>query len=212
MMDMKKLLFILSCFSVCAVASADAVIASCTSSIDAEDLEVAHTFDPSNSLYGLLPGLSVIQTGSSPWDDAASMTVRGMGSFNGNNVLIVIDGVPGRDLSLLNVGEIESIKVLKDAASLALYGNRGADGAIVITTRKGIEDGLKIAVDYNYSLQTPFRIPQMANNYEYASALNEALANDGYAPRYSSANIQAMKNGQMTDIFPNVNWQDEVLR
>ena len=209
MMDMKKLLFILSCFSICAVASAQDFQAN---TIDAEDLEVAHTFDPSNSLYGLLPGLSVIQTGSSPWDDAASMTVRGMGSFNGNNVLIVIDGVPGRDLSLLNVGEIESIKVLKDAASLALYGNRGADGAIVITTRKGIEDGLKIAVDYNYSLQTPFRIPQMANHYEYASALNEALANDGYAPRYSSANIQAMKNGQMTDIFPNVNWQDEVLR
>lgn len=181
-------------------------------SVSGEELEVAHTYNPGNSLYGLIPGLSVMQSGSAPWDNAPAMTVRGYGSFNGNNVLVVIDGVPGRDLSLLNVGEIESIKVLKDAASLALYGNRGADGAIVITTRKGIEDGLKIAVDYGYSLETPFRIPEMAGNHAYASALNEALVNDGYSPRYSSSDLAAMQNGTMTDVFPNVNWQDQVLR
>ena len=209
MTDMKKVLIIMTSLFLGTALNAQDFEAN---TITGEQLEISNTFDPSNSLYGLIPGLSVIQTGSSPWDNAASMTVRGMGSFNGNNILIVIDGVPGRDLSLLNVGEIESIKVLKDAASLALYGNRGADGAIVITTRKGIDDGLKIAVDYNYELQTPFRMPQMANNYEYATALNEALVNDGYAPRYSAANISAMKNGQMLDVFPNVNWQDEVLR
>ena len=206
---MKKLLIIFSCFVVCALAAAQDFKAN---SITAEELEVANSFDPSNSLYGRLSGLSVIQTGSLPWDDAASLTVSGLGSFNGNNILIVIDGVPGRDLSLLNVGEIEKITVLKDAVSLALYGNRGADGALLITTRKGIQDGLKISLDYNYSLQTPFRMPEMANNYEYAAAVNEALVNDGYAPRYSAANIQAMKSGQMTDLFPNVNWQDEVLK
>ena len=209
MTDMKKVLIILTCLVLGTSLYAQDFEAN---TITGDQLEISNTFDPSNSLYGLVPGLSVIQIGSTPWDNAASMTVRGMGSFNGNNILIIIDGVPGRDLSLLNVGEIESIKVLKDAASLALYGNRGADGALLITTRKGIEDGLKIAVDYNYSLETPFRMPQMANNYEYATALNEALLNDGYAPRYSAANISAMKNGQNLDIFPNVNWQDEVLR
>lgn len=181
-------------------------------SITAEDLEAAHTYNPGNSLYGLLPGLSVLQKGSAPWEDGPGLTVRGYGSFNGNNILIVIDGIPGRDLSLLNVDEIESITVLKDAASLALYGNRGADGAIVVTTKKGLKEGLKISADYNYSLKMPFRIPEMANNYEYAGALNEALVNDGYDPRYSAADITAMKNGQKLDIFPNVNWQDQVLR
>jgi TonB-dependent SusC/RagA subfamily outer membrane receptor len=166
---MKKLLIIFSCFAVCAAAAAQDFKAN---TVTAADLETANTFNPSNSLYGLLPGLSVIQTGSVPWDDAASLTVRGLGSFNGNNILIVIDGVPGRDLSLLNVGEIEKITVLKDAASLALYGNRGADGALLITTRRGVQEGLKISLDYNYSLQTPFRMPEMADNHEYASAVN----------------------------------------
>ncbi len=177
-----------------------------------EELEMAHTYNPSNSLYGLISGLTVLQTGTLPWDDAATLMVRGLGSFNGNNVLIIIDGVPGRNLSLLNVGEIESIKVLKDAASLAIYGNRGADGAILITTRRGIQKGLKIDVDYNYSLMTPFRLPKMANNYEYALALNEALANDGYAPRYSQTDLVAIKDRTMPDVFPTVNWQEEVLR
>ena len=104
-------------------------------SISADDLEAAHTYNPSNSLYGLIPGLSVLQKGSAPWEDGAGLTVRGYGSFNGNNILIVVDGIPGRDLSLLNVDEIESITVLKDAASLAIYGNRGACGVIVITTK-----------------------------------------------------------------------------
>jgi len=181
-------------------------------SVSGDDLDVANTYNPSNSLFGRIPGLAAMQVGSSPWDDAAALTIRGLGSFNGNNILIVIDGVPGRDLSLLNTGEIENITVLKDAASLALYGNRGADGAIVITTKKGIKDGLKIAADYNCSIQTPFRLPQMADNYEYASALNEALANDGLSPAYSAANLAAMKSGKQTDLFPNIDWQDQVLR
>ena len=181
-------------------------------SVTGEDLETADTYNPGNSLYGLLSGLSVMQSGSAPWEDAPLLAVRGYGSFNGNNVLVVIDGVPGRDLSLLNAGEIENITVLKDAASLALYGNRAADGVIVITTRTGKKEGLKISADYSYSLQTPFRMPRMADNYEYASALNEALVNDGNSPRYSAANLAAMKNGQMTDVFPNVDWQEQVLR
>ena len=63
-------------------------------SITAEDLEAAHTYNPGNSLYGLLPGLSVLQKGSAPWEDGPGLTVRGYGSFNGNNILIVIDGIP----------------------------------------------------------------------------------------------------------------------
>ena len=117
MTDMKKVLIILTGLVLGTALYAQDFEAN---TITGDQLEISNTFDPSNSLYGMIPGLSAIQTGSSPWDNAASMTVRGMGSFNGNNILIVIDGVPGRDLSLLNVGEIESIKVLKDAASLAL--------------------------------------------------------------------------------------------
>ena len=135
-------------------------------SIGREQLQKTASFNPYNSLYGQLPGLFVMQWGEESWSSTPSLSIRGIGSMNGNSVITVIDGVPFRDLSSLNVSEIENITVLKDAASLALYGNRGADGIIVVTTRNGSGCGLKVDADYNFGVSRNV-LSQSSSGYEF---------------------------------------------
>jgi TonB-linked SusC/RagA family outer membrane protein len=168
-------------------------------------------FNIFNSLYGLLPGLDVKQGGTSPWNPYCNVTVRGIGSFAGNNVLVLVDGVE-RDASNIDVNEIESVTILKDAAALALYGNRGADGVICFTTKRGGDHKLRTWVEYNSSIQQAFRIPSMTNAANYAKALNEARENDGLEDKYTQADILSMVKGEKTDILPNINWKNQLLR
>lgn len=139
-----------------------------------------------SNLYGLIPGLGVRQGENLPWDSAPDLNVRGVGSFGGNSVVVLVDGIE-RDAACLDREEVERITVLKDAASLALYGNRGADGIVAVTTRRGGDHGLRTRIDYNFSVQTPFRVPDMADAATYATAVNEALENDGLHPAIRSA-------------------------
>ncbi|MCF0176755.1 MAG: TonB-dependent receptor, partial [Bacteroidales bacterium] len=130
--------------------------------IGQEQLQKIRSFNPYNSLYGQLPGLFVMNGGAEPWVASPTLSIRGIGSMNGNSVITVIDGVPFRDLASLNVDEIESITVLKDAAALALYGNRGADGVIVVTTRNGSGKGLRLDTDMSGTL-----LSQTGVNHEF---------------------------------------------
>ena len=117
-----------------------------------------------SALYGLIPGLAVRQNGSGEWpeDCCPVLNVRGQGSFSGNSVLVLVDGIP-REPSSIDIDEVESVTVLKDAASLAIYGVRGADGAVLITTRRGGNHRLNLKAEYNFGVQTPFRIAKMAS-------------------------------------------------
>lgn len=177
--------------------------------VSAEQMRVSGATNVMNTLYGLLPGLSVRQDGTLPWDLTPALNVRGRGSNMGNSVLVLVDGVD-REIGDLNVEEIESVTVLKDAAALALYGNRGADGVVCITTKRGGNHKLRTRIDYTFGVQTPFRVPEMADGATYASAVNEALKNDGIDARYSQADIQALQKG--TSLLPDVNWKDQILR
>lgn len=164
-----------------------------------------------SALYGELAGLGVYQAGSTanPDDCYPTVNVRGNGSYSGNHVLVLVDGVE-RKASFVDVREVESVTVLKDAASLALYGIRGADGAILITTRRGGTDAIKIKTGYTFGVQTPFRVPQMASPLEYASAVNEARVNDGLSPLYSQTNLDQISAGN--SFIPTVDWQNLVLK
>ncbi|WP_106831446.1 SusC/RagA family TonB-linked outer membrane protein [Parabacteroides pacaensis] len=164
-----------------------------------------------NSLYGLLPGLSVRQSGTVPWSSGPAFNIRGEGSFQGNSILVLVDGVE-RDISRIDREEIESVTVLKDAASLALYGLRGADGVISLTSKRGSNQKLRTKINYQFTVQTPFRLPEMADAPTYAQAVNEALKNDGMQPRYTEGDITAMRNGTRPYLFPNINWVDEIMR
>ena len=164
-----------------------------------------------NAMYGLLPGLQLYQNGSGYWpaDIIPNLTVRGKGSYSGNHPLILIDGVV-RDPSEINVAEVESVTVIKDAASLAKWGVRGADGALMITTRRGGQEPFRLKTSVRTGLQIPYGIPKMASPGAYARALNEALANDGLPPYYSQANVASIEDGTGR-IIPTMDWQSAML-
>lgn len=178
------------------------------STVYADELEKNATFSPYNAIYGLLPGLSVMQ--NTAWDTEKSrLNVRGRGSLNGAAPLVVVDGFV-RPMEFINLSEIESISVLKDGAATALWGGRGANGVIVVTTKRGVYDKKDIQVNYKYGLGLPINQPEFADAYTYAQARNEALKNDGLQPDMDAEGFRTMAG--TSDLYPNVDWQKEALR
>lgn len=185
--------------------------AASVSGIASKELENSNSRNVLNQLYGRIPGLTVFQGNNLPWSMTPDIYVRGRGSFGGNHTIILVDGVE-RDVTLVNPQEIETIVVMKDAASLALYGNRGADGVINLITKRGGTHDKRIKAGYRATIEQPFRIPKMANAYNYANAVNEALDNDELAPRYSQRDLLWMSRGGNENILPDVDWMSQLLR
>ncbi len=142
--------------------------------VQGEKLIKSPAVDMSNSLAGRLPGLVVIQTSGEPGNDGARVSIRGTNTLGNNSPLVVIDGIPDRDggLGRLSPRDIESISVLKDA-SAAIYGARAANGAILVTTKRGKSGKPTISYDFNQGFAQPARVPQMASSAEYANIMNE---------------------------------------
>lgn len=182
------------------------------SSVKGEELMKRSNINPENALYGKLNGLFVRQSGG--YDDgegSPSMNIRGLGSLNNNNILVLVDGLE-RSLNSLVIEEIEEITVLKDAAALAPYGLRGANGVILVKTKRGKAGKTDIRVSYQHTITTPTRLPKMVNAATYAEAVNEGLANEGQDPRYTQQEIEAYRSGKYPTLFPNVDWVDATLR
>ncbi len=176
-----------------------------------KDLSKYFAINPTNALYGQIPGLTVKQYGGDWWGQSASLYVRGQANLNNTSApLVLVDGFE-RDLSTITVAEIESVTVLKDVGATAIYGQRGANGVILVTTKRGLDQGMQVDFSYEYSTNQAFRMPQMLNAYGYANAMNEALALDGQDYLYSREQLDAYKNGTYPEYYPNVNWTDEVL-
>lgn len=172
--------------------------------VNASAFEKSPYVDISKALYGKVAGLNVYQgIGASP-DNVSTL------SLHGNAPLILIDGFP-RDITDITSMEIESCYVLKDAAAAALYGTRGANGVVLITTKRGAKSGLKVNVDYNFGINTQFRSPEFADAYTYANSLNTALKNDGLDARYNSQELDAFRTGIYPYDFPNVDWWDQTI-
>ncbi len=149
-------------------------ITGAVSAVKGEALIKSPAVDLSNSLSGRLPGLVVIQQSGEPGYDGATISIRGTNTLGNNSPLVVIDGIPDRDggLGRLNPRDIESISVLKDA-SAAIYGARAANGAILVTTKKGSSGKPKVTYDFNQGFTQPTRVPKMSNAVEYANIMNE---------------------------------------
>ena len=177
------------------------------STIYSDELDKNATTSPYNAIYGLLPGLTVMQNTS--WGtDKSRLNVRGRGSLNGDTPLFVVDGF-ARPIEYINLSEIESISVLKDGAATALWGGRGANGVVLITTKRGMYSKKEIKVDYKFGLGLPVNQPEFADAYTYAKARNEALRYDGLQPDMDEASFLA---GGNSDLYPNVDWRKEALR
>lgn len=142
--------------------------------VQGEKLIKSPAVDISNSLAGRLPGLVVIQTSGEPGNDGAKISIRGTNTLGNSSPLVVIDGIPDRDggLGRLSPRDIESVSVLKDA-SAAIYGARAANGAILVTTKRGKAGKPMITYDFNQGFSQPARVPEMANASEYAKIMNE---------------------------------------
>ena len=202
-------------FIIAGVALPAALLAqeSSLSTVSGEDLSSTSERQIMNALYGRLPGLQLFQNGSGylPSSLTPTTTVRGQGSYSGNHTLFIVDGVE-RDPSEIEVGEVESVTVLKDAASLVLWGIRGADGAVVITTRRGKDqEPFRLRAQLRTGVQVPYGIPGMASPVNYANAMNEARSLDGLEPYFSASNIASIADGSST-IIPRTDWESLMLR
>ncbi len=163
-------------------------------------------------LQGLAPGLAVTSNTGFPGDNMVKMRIRGTGTTNNADPFTLIDGVPG-NITFLNPNDIESISVLKDAASAAIYGSRAANGVILVTTKKGRRNQ-KPTVSYTgyYGFQQPYSLPKMVSSPEYMQMLNEAQRNVGLPETFTEADIQKAKDGTDPNYFANVNWPKALFK
>lgn len=171
----------------------------------------------SNSLAGRFSGLIINNRSGEPGYDGSSFTIRGLATTGNNDVLIVVDGVPGQigGLERLNPNDIESISVLKDA-SAAIYGSRAANGVVLITTKRGKSGKPSISASFNQAFSSPTRLPEMADAATYAAIANEidyyTNSTGGMNQRYSAAEIQKFADGSDPLNYPNTDWADETLQ
>lgn len=169
-------------------------------------------------LYGRFSGVQLTQGGGVPGSDGSSISIRGIGTFSDSTPLIVIDNIQYEDLSAFNnlaPTDIESITVLKDAAAAAIYGARGANGVILVTTRQGKEGKLQISYNSYYGVQEATVMPKFLGALDYATLMNEKFRNEdgpGFFPRYTPTQIDAIANGTLPDQFADTNWADLVLK
>lgn len=162
------------------------VVTGAISKVSAKDLQDQVTPRLEDALKGRTSGVTVASNSGSP-GTASSVSIRGITSINSSSPLYVIDGVPIENggLDFLNQSDIESIEVLKDAASGAIYGTRAAAGVILITTKKGAIGGFKVNVNSYYGTQAPEHTLSLTNATQYATLRNESLVAAGQAPKYS---------------------------
>jgi TonB-linked SusC/RagA family outer membrane protein len=175
------------------------------SNISSEALESKNVTKGSLALVGEMSGISVRQLSGNPMNNAAQITIRGLGTFSsaGNNPLIIVDGIES-SIDNIDPNDIKSVSVLKDAASSSIYGSKAANGVILVETNRGTAGAIKINFYSYYGKQQASMIPQMADSWEYAIAMNEALVNQGQTARFADADIQKFKSG--TDpAYPNFN-------
>ena len=164
-----------------------------------------------NSILGQGNGLVSLQGSGTYFEQNPTFYVRGLQSLSTSTPLILVDGVE-RDISIVSPEEVDHVSILKDAAAVALYGYKGANGAVLITTKRGEYRSQNIRVSYDHLFNFQSNRPKFVDGATFASALNEALANEGSAPRFSQEELAAFKSGNYPYQYPNVNWVDETFR
>ncbi|MDR2563657.1 MAG: SusC/RagA family TonB-linked outer membrane protein [Prevotellaceae bacterium] len=181
--------------------------------VSGSDLRKTQAATLSNTFFGRIPGMTTIQTDGEPGYDEATLYLRGQHSFRSNSFIILLDGFPIDGFNHIHSEEIESVTYLRDAASLAVYGMNGANGVLLISTKRGSSDGdrMKISLKARYGVQVPTYIPEFEGSYNYARLYNEALRNDGLPELYTTQDLEGYRNQTNPYYYPDVNWYDEIL-
>ena len=174
--------------------------------VSLDDLGNRPITNASNALQGTVSGVYALQRSGQPGSDGSVINIRGVGTLNNSDPLVLIDGFPG-SMSDVDASDISSISVLKDAASAAIYGNRAANGVVLITTKKGATGKVKLSYNGYFGIQEATSLPDVLNSYEYATLYNEACRNSGQAEKYLPEEIQKFRDG--TDpMYPSINYFD----
>lgn len=188
-------------------------VVSSMSSVGPAELSVK-TRSLANNIAGKVSGLIAVQRSGEPgWDDA-QFWIRGVSSYaGGTSPLVLVDGVP-RKMNDIDVDEIESFSVLKDAAATAVYGAEGANGVVLITSKRGKAQKTVVNMSAQYGIATPTRLPNLMNSYDYLSLFNEASWNDkgnpsvGFTSPVSDDVLEMYRTGTDPDLYPNTDWMD----
>lgn len=188
------------------------------SQVTSKDLLETPAANVSQAIVGKIPGVITSQASGMPGDDDVSIYIRGRATFAGDaQPLVLVDGVE-RSFSQIAPDDIESISVLKDASATAVYGVRGANGVLLITTKRGKEQKPEVSFTANWQIQSPTRKDTYLDSYQSVMLLEEALANDGLESQFSASDIEMYRRsvaGELTGLeallYPNVDWYDEVL-
>lgn len=182
-------------------------VVSSVNTITAQELK-APTRNLTNNLAGQIAGVIAIQRDGEPGNDNAEFWIRGTSSFaGGTSPLVLVDGAP-RNMQDIEPDEIESFTVLKDAAATAVYGAEGANGVILITSKRGQTAKPSISFRGEFGMATPTRLPKMLGSVDHMTLFNEARRNDGLLPYYSEDLIAKYASGEDPDLYPNTNWYD----
>ena len=187
----------------------ESVVGSITT-IEPAKLKVSTTRSISNNLAGTVAGVLAVQRSGEPGYDNSSFWIRGISTFQdaGQNPLVLIDGIE-RDLNNIDPEEIESFSVLKDAAASAVYGVRGANGVILINTKRGQVGKPRVTVKAEFAATQPVKLPEYLGAADYMQVLDDILMDTGQQPKYTDR-IAKTRAGYDPDLYPDVNWMDAI--
>lgn len=181
------------------------------STINMEELRTPGT-SLVNMIGGRMPGVITMQLSGEPGQNLSNFWVRGVSTFGaGAAALVLIDGIEG-SLNDIDVDDVESISILKDAAATAVYGVRGANGVVLVTTKRGSKEKIQVTARATVKLSQIKRLPEYLSSYDYARLANEARAMSGEADIYTPIQLDIIKNNLDPELYPNVNWIDEIIK
>lgn len=201
-----------------------ATVTGAVSMVQTKELTQSSQANISNALVGRMSGLLAVQKSGEPGKDQATIRIRGIGSFATDGSvdlqapLVMVDGIETPNYNTIDPNEIENVSILKDASATAVYGVRGANGVILITTKRGVVAKPKVSLSTSYAVSSFANLRKQMNSYDYARSFNEALRYDSYTtgvayePRYSEEDIQAYKDHSDPLFHPDTDWVDLIFR
>ena len=181
--------------------------------VSAESLDQRPVTSTSLALQGLAPGVTITSQSGAPGADGGSIRIRGVNSFGGSSTapLVLIDGIEG-DLDSIEPTDIETISILKDAASASIYGSRAANGVILVQTKRAAKEKFSITYKGMVGWQAPTDLPEVVDAAEFRELTNAMNINDGTTPTYDNVDEYRANMGTDPDLYPNTNWQDVILQ
>jgi len=185
------------------------------STVSTKELLQSPAANLSNALAGRLSGLTTIQNTGQPGKDDASLYIRGRSTWVNASPLYIVDGVERENFTQVDANEVESISILKDASATAVYGVRGANGVLIISTKRGKEQKPIVSLSAQYGVQQPTRLPNYLGSYETAKLRNESYLNDGYSASqlpFQPNALEAFRTHSDPYHYPDVDWYKEVLK